>query len=63
MQGRCFKHLMQVHSFGHLSFSDEGQRDVMFRTDMNEINIHPIDPEREDKGHVRLRLCRLVYYF
>ena len=26
----------------------------MFRTDMNEINIHPIDPEREDKGHVRL---------
>ena len=34
---------MQVHSFGHLSFSDEGQRIVMFRTDMNEMNIQPID--------------------
>ena len=44
---------MQVHCFGHLSFSDEGQRIVMLRTDMNEMNIQPIDLGDE----LQKRLC------
>ena len=47
---------MQVHSFGHLSFSDEGQRIVMFRTDMNEMNIQPIDLGDELRERIQFRL-------
>jgi hypothetical protein len=47
---------MQVHSFGHLSFSDEEQRIVMFRTDMNEMNIQPIDLSDELRERIQFRL-------
>ena len=53
---------MQVHSFGHLSFSDEGQRIVMFRTDMNEMNIQPIDLGDELRELHPLRCIRDVAF-
>ena len=42
---------MQVHSFGHLSFSDEGQR-----IHMNEMNIQPIDLGDELGERIQFRL-------
>ena len=48
---------MQVHSFRHLSFSDEAsQRIVMFGTDMNEMNIQPINLDDELRERIQFRL-------
>jgi hypothetical protein len=47
---------MQVHSFGHLSFFDEARRIVMFRTDMNKMNIQPIDLDNELRERIQFRL-------